>query len=98
MSSSDNQLKQMAALACLEIETDKLSSLENDISAIMALVSQLRDIDTTNVRPLLHPLDLYQRLRTDEAIVDNQVTALGHIAPSFADGLYKVPKVIEAGK
>ena len=94
MTTPETELKKMAALAYLDIDTDNTHALANDIRAIMAFVGQLRDVDTTDARPLLHPLDLYQRLREDRVTDDNQTAALEHIAPSFSDGLYKVPKVL----
>ena len=94
MPSSTSELKKIAALAYLNLTDDSAHQLALDIDSIMHILEQLRSIDTTDVPPLLHPLDLQQRLRADEANQDNVVLALEQSAPLFADGLYLVPKVI----
>lgn len=95
---SGNQLEKMAALAYIEIDTEGAQQLAQDVSAIMHFVGQLRQVDTTNIQPLLHPLDLSQRLRNDDVDAESQISALSKIAPVFTDGMYRVPKVIETGK
>ena len=96
MSSSEHELKKIAALAYLD--THNTPHLLDDVRAIMAYVDQLRQIDTTDITPLLHPLDLHQRLRADEVCEENHSVELAKIAPLFANHLYLVPKVIDTGK
>ena len=98
MSTSEHEITKIAALAYLETDTKSAQQLAHDVSAIMDFVEQLRQIDTTTIAPLLHPLDLHQRLRLDEAVEVNRVQQLAKIAPLFADDLYLVPKVIDTGK
>lgn len=78
----------------MNITADTHQQLTNDLSAIMAFVDQLRQIDTTHIIPLAHPLNLHQNLRQDEVQSDNCVDQLKAIAPLFIDQLYMVPKVI----
>ena len=85
-------------LAHIETDANSTQQLTHDVSAIMAFVERLREVDTSAVSPLLHPLDLHQRLRMDQVQHVNCVTALEKIAPLFADNLYLVPKVIDTGK
>ena len=98
MTTSDHELKKIAALAYLEIDSGSSTQLRHDLNAIMNFVEQLRQIDTSNILPLFHPLDMYQRLRADEIKDSNHQVNLSKIAPLFADGLYLVPKVIDTGK
>lgn len=93
MPTTADELKKIAKLAHLETTT----SLEHDVSTIMDYVEQLRQINTDGVAPLLNPLDLHQRLRTDEANEENCLAELAEIAPLFVDNLYLVPKVINKG-
>ena len=93
MSTSENELKKIAALAYIETDSTSTLQLASDVSAIMNFVEQLRQMDTTDVAPLLHPLNLHQRLRTDEVSEENAVNALAKLAPQFADDLYLVPKL-----
>ena len=52
-------------------------------------------IDTTDVKPMAHPMDVSQRLRKDIVQEKNQREAFQKIAPNTKDGLYLVPQVIE---
>lgn len=98
MTLSENEFQKIAALAYLETNPQNTQQLANDVDAILTFVEKLRQIDTTGVAPLFHPLDLHQRLRKDEALETNCVNQLSKIAPLFEDGLYWVPKVIDSGK
>ena len=95
---SEHELQKIAALAYLEMDHTSTQQLTQDVTAIMAFVEQLRKIDTTDVTPLFHPLNLNQRLREDEVRTENCVAQLANIAPVFTDNLYLVPKVIDSGK
>ncbi len=96
MSTTENELKKIAALAFLD--THSAPHLLDDVRAMMNYIEQLRQIDTTDITPLLHPLDLHQRLRADEVCDESHAAELAKIAPLFANHLYLVPKVIDTGK
>ncbi len=98
MMTSEIELQKLATLASIEITKDSALHWAQDVSLIMGFVEQLRDVNTTSIAPLLHPLDLRQRLRKDTITEQNCVLALADIAPEFADGLYLVPKVIATEK
>jgi len=98
MTTSEIELKKIASLAHIETDSDSTLQFANDVSAIMSLVEQLRQVNTDGVAPLLHPLNLHQRLRMDLVTEENCSEALAKIAPVFADNLYLVPKVIDMGK
>lgn len=98
MPTTEQDLKKIAALAYIETDTDSSAQLAHDVSAMMAFVESLREINTSSIAPLLHPLDLHQRLRKDEVTEKSNVDQLASIAPRFANDLYLVPTVIETGK
>ena len=98
MTTSAQQLKKIAALAYLETDEMATAQLAQDVSAIMAFVETLRQVNTKTTAPLLHPLDLSQRLRHDQVTESNNIQQLANIAPLFNDDLFLVPKVIETGK
>ncbi len=98
MPTSESELKKIATLACIKMDTDSSTQLGHDVGAIMDFVEQLRMVNTTDIAPLFHPLDLHQRLRADVANEENSVSQLASTAPLFAENLYLVPKVIDIGK
>jgi len=97
MTISAEDLAKIAGLAYLDIDLGPSVQLNEDISAIMDFVDQLRAVNTTGVAPLFHPLALHQRLRTDKVTEADCIAELEAIAPMFEDNLYLVPKVIDAG-
>ena len=65
------------------------------ITDILALIDEMQSINTNDVAPLAHPLDLLQRLRADEITERDYRDELQSLAPEAQEGLYLVPKVIE---
>ncbi|ORU93841.1 MAG: asparaginyl/glutamyl-tRNA amidotransferase subunit C [Cycloclasticus sp. symbiont of Poecilosclerida sp. N] len=85
----------IAHLARLGIQQEQLESYASDLSSIMGLVEQMNQVDTSDIEPMEHPLDLSQRLRADTVTEINQRDLLQQNAPDTEDGLFLVPKVID---
>lgn len=95
MSLGPDDVKNIAHLARLSIDEDDIDSYVSSLSSILDLVAQMNSVDTTDVTPMAHPLDVAQRLREDEVLEDDQREQFQKIAPQTENGLYLVPKVIE---
>ena len=95
MSLGTDDVKNIAHLARLEIEEKNIEGYANSLSSILDLVEEMNAVDTSGVKPMAHPMDVSQRLRTDEVLEENQRETFQKIAPRTEDGLYLVPKVIE---
>jgi aspartyl-tRNA(Asn)/glutamyl-tRNA(Gln) amidotransferase subunit C len=95
MSISAEDVDKIAHLARLALEPDGVPQYAADLSNILDLVAQIQAVDTEDVAPLAHPLELTQRLRPDDVTETDQRARFQAIAPSVAAGLYLVPKVIE---
>jgi aspartyl-tRNA(Asn)/glutamyl-tRNA(Gln) amidotransferase subunit C len=95
MSLKPEEVSAIAKLARLEIAPDNIENYAQDLSAILDLVAQMNLVDTTDVQPMAHPMDMAQRLRDDEVLETNQRERFQAIAPDVEAGLYRVPKVIE---
>ena len=95
MSLEADDVKSIAHLARLDIEEKNIEGYANSLTSILDLVDQMNAVDTTDVQPMAHPMDVTQRLRADEVLEENQREAFQKIAPKTEDGLYLVPKVIE---
>ncbi|WP_133129695.1 Asp-tRNA(Asn)/Glu-tRNA(Gln) amidotransferase subunit GatC [Legionella yabuuchiae] len=98
MATSEKELQKIASLAYIKLDAETGVKLTHDVSAIMEFIEQLRKVDTQSIKPLLHPLDIQQRLREDSTNPQSHVESLAEIAPLFEHGHYLVPKVIEVGK
>lgn len=87
-----DHIAHLARLAVSETEADEYVS---KLSRIFGLVDQLRQVDTSGVEPMAHPLDMHQRLRADEVTETDHRDEYQRNAPQAEQGLYLVPRVIE---
>ncbi|MBT8108708.1 MAG: Asp-tRNA(Asn)/Glu-tRNA(Gln) amidotransferase subunit GatC [Gammaproteobacteria bacterium] len=95
MSLDKDQVRQIALLARLDLKPEEHEELVDKLSRIVDFVAHLSAADTTDVVPMAHPLDVAQRLRPDIVTETDDRDRYQQNAPSVADGLYLVPKVIE---
>lgn len=95
MTLKSDDVRSIAHLARLHIAEDALDHYVDDLSNILALVDQMNQVDSSGVKPLSNPLDASQRLRPDEVTEADQRDKFQRIAPDVAEGLYRVPRVIE---
>ncbi len=95
MSLEADDVKGIAHLARIEIEEKNIAEYATSLTSILDLVEQMNAVDTTDVKPMAHPMDVSQRLRVDEVLESNQREAFQKVAPKTEDGLYLVPQVIE---
>ena len=89
------EVEKIAQLARLYIGDSEIDEVTGRIRDILALIDQMQSVDTDDVVPLAHPLDLTQRLREDDVTEFNRRGELQLLAPKVEQGLYLVPKVIE---
>ena len=94
MALDKSEVKKIAQLARLNISESEADEVASRISDILTLVDKMQAVDTKNVEPLSHPLDVVQRLRPDVVTEIDQRDALQTMAPNSEAGLYLVPKVI----
>jgi aspartyl-tRNA(Asn)/glutamyl-tRNA(Gln) amidotransferase subunit C len=95
MSLSDDQIRRLARLARIAIRPDESVELARRLNRVLALIEEMRAVDTAGIEPMSHALELVQRLRPDEASESNRREHYQAVAPAVEDGLYLVPKVIE---
>lgn len=95
MSLQRHDVEKIAHLARLGIDEQKIPGYAQELSAILELVEQLSDADTTDVLPMAHPLDAVQRLREDKVTETDNRERFQALAPETDDGVYLVPKVID---
>lgn len=95
MSLTADQIRQVAHLARLELQPEQTEHYARQLSNILAMVGELSRVDTAQVSPMAHPLDMQQRLRADAVTEANLREQFQAIAPAVENGLYLVPKVIE---
>ncbi|NNC78204.1 MAG: Asp-tRNA(Asn)/Glu-tRNA(Gln) amidotransferase subunit GatC [Woeseiaceae bacterium] len=95
MSLDKDQVQHIAMLARLRLADDEFAETVDKLSRIVDFVDQLQEAPTGDVAPMAHPLNEAQRLRPDRVSEPDDRDRIQENAPSTADGLYLVPKVIE---
>jgi len=95
MSLDKTGIRKIAWLARLAIAEEDIPDYSRELSGILAMVEQMRSVDTGDCAPLAHPMEIKARLREDEITEINQRDKFQSNAPDVDQGLYLVPKVIE---
>lgn len=95
MSLTPEQIKKIGHLARLNLSAEDIELYTPQLSNILNFIAHMDEVDTSEVQPLAHPLDLSQRLRADQISEPNLRDKYQRIAPQVEAGLYLVPKVIE---
>ena len=91
-----SEIDKVAKLARLRVSPAEADEVTARIGEILAMIDQMRAVDTTGIEPLAHPLDAVQRLRADEVTEADRRDELLALAPSNRNGLFVVPKVIDS--
>ena len=85
----------IANLAKLEIKDDKLNDIASSLEKILNLVDEMNGVNSDDVAPMSHPLNLKQELRKDEVKEANQRDLFQKDNENTDNGYYKVPKIID---
>ncbi len=88
-------VERIAALARLSVTDAEADRLASELEAILAYAEQLAGLDTSDVEPTSHPIELPTPLREDEpepALAPELALAN---APEHEGSAFVVPKVIE---
>ncbi len=95
MSLNHEDIRRLAHLARIAVTDREVAEISIKLNSVLAMIEEMRAVDTTGVTPMAHGIDVVQRLREDRVTETNQRELLQPIAPQVEDGLYLVPKVIE---
>lgn len=95
MSLSPDQIRLIARLARIALREDESGAVGERLNRVLAMLDQLKAVDTEGIEPMSHALDLVQPLRPDAVTESDQRSLFQAGAPAVEDGLYLVPKVIE---
>ncbi len=91
---SREKVRYIAKLARLRFSDEEEEVLANDMSTILSYMDKLNQVDTTDVPPMTHVLDLAGVVRKDEVEhrIDHEDALSG--APDADSDYFSVPKVI----
>ncbi|TMN22790.1 Asp-tRNA(Asn)/Glu-tRNA(Gln) amidotransferase subunit GatC [Lentibacillus cibarius] len=92
---STDQVKHVANLARLAVTEEEADMFAKQLSSIIDYAEQLNELDTTNVEPTTHVLDLKNVMRNDEPKDWISKEDALQNAPDKQDGYFRVPSILE---
>jgi aspartyl-tRNA(Asn)/glutamyl-tRNA(Gln) amidotransferase subunit C len=92
---SEEQVKHVAHLARLAITEDEAHKLTNQLDKIITYAEQLNELNTDNVEPTAHVLEIKNVMREDRAHKGLPREEVLKNAPEHQDGQIKVPGIME---
>ena len=95
MKISKDEVKETAELARLEFSDEELEKFTGQLGGILEHIEDLNELDTDNIEPTSHVLELSTPLREDKVRQLITVEEALANAPETNDGFFVVPKVIE---
>lgn len=95
MSVTKKDVRYVAHLARLQLTDQEVENLTQDMSKILDYMETLEELDTSEVEPLEHVIDLEYRLRDDKAKEPLSHEAALKNAPDADSDYFRVPKVID---
>jgi len=95
MSLNQADLKKIAHLARINVSEQETKVLEEKLQGIMSLIDQMQNVDTDNVEPMSHAIEVSQPLR-DDIVKETDIRKDSlPLASEVHDSLFLVPQVIE---
>lgn len=94
MEVTDEMVDNLAALSRLRFNEAEKEEIKKDLQRMISFVDKLKELDVSNVEPLLHMTDMQNVYRSD--IVKGSMDRAEALknAPLADDQFFKVPKVI----
>lgn len=94
MAISKKEVRYIAKLARLEFTKEEEDILAKDLSKVLDYMAKLNEVDTTDVPPMTHVLDLAGVTRPDQT--ESRITQEDALrnAPESDGTFFRVPKVI----
>ena len=85
----------VASLARLKLSPEEEEMLTGQLDKILQYVEKLDQLDTSNVEPLAHAVDVVNAFREDHVVPFPSRDKLLSNAPARENTFFKVPKIIE---
>jgi aspartyl-tRNA(Asn)/glutamyl-tRNA(Gln) amidotransferase subunit C len=88
-------VQRVAALARLRLSPEEESSLTEQLDDILQYMEKLGELDTSDVVPFTHAVEIVNAFREDKVTNEPAVEALLANARERHETFFKVPKIIE---
>jgi aspartyl-tRNA(Asn)/glutamyl-tRNA(Gln) amidotransferase subunit C len=95
MKISKDDVTKVAELARLEVTEEETAIFTEQLGNILEYIEKLNELDTDNVEPTSHVLDISTPLREDKVVKWLSIEEVLQNAPEGEDNFFVVPQVIE---
>jgi aspartyl-tRNA(Asn)/glutamyl-tRNA(Gln) amidotransferase subunit C len=89
------EVEYAAALARIELSEEEKELFSEQLSTILAFFDRLKEVDTENVQPTSHVVDLVNAYRPDRVRPGPGVEAVLENAPDRSQRFFRVPKILD---
>ena len=97
MSISETEVRKVALLARLEMSDEEIRTFTRQLDDILQYVSKLDELDTADVDPMAHAVNLSNVFRDDQVGASLPPEEALANAPKRRRDFFLVPKVLEQG-
>ncbi|MDP2619012.1 MAG: Asp-tRNA(Asn)/Glu-tRNA(Gln) amidotransferase subunit GatC [Hyphomicrobiales bacterium] len=95
MSVDSATVRRIARLARIAVSEEEVERLKDELSALLAWVEELNQVDTDGVAPMVSVIPMEMKKRADVVTDGNCADDIVANAPATEDHFFVVPKVVE---
>jgi aspartyl-tRNA(Asn)/glutamyl-tRNA(Gln) amidotransferase subunit C len=95
MALTDKDIKKLSHLAKINIDSKDEEIILSKLEGIIKLIDSMQKVNTDNIDPMSHALDITQPLREDVVTEKNQKNDFLELGPESNDDYFIVPRVVE---
>jgi aspartyl-tRNA(Asn)/glutamyl-tRNA(Gln) amidotransferase subunit C len=95
MSIDKDTARKVAHLARIAVKDEDLPKLAGELSAVLAFMEQLNEVDVTGIEPMTSVTPMRLARRADQVTDGNIQDRILKNAPDAREGFFAVPKVVE---
>jgi len=95
MSISREEIRHVARLARLALTDEEQMVMTDQLSSILEYVAKLDELDTTEVEPTYHVVEMSNVMRDDEARPSSPLDDVLKNAPQPGGPFFLVPRILE---
>ncbi|MFO7785199.1 MAG: aspartate--tRNA ligase [Thermodesulfobacteriota bacterium] len=88
------EVDHVARLARLRLCDEEVEMFQRDLASVLDYAASLEEIDTNDVEPMSHALEMSNVWRDDEGILFSDQEEILSAAPDREEDLFKVPKIL----
>jgi aspartyl-tRNA(Asn)/glutamyl-tRNA(Gln) amidotransferase subunit C len=92
---NDELIEKLENLAKLKLDTDEKNEMKSQLEAMIGMFSKIEEVDTTNVKPLVHLTDAINQWHEDIPVSNLTTEQAISLAPKSVGVYFSVPKVLE---